>query len=530
MIRHLSLLLCALLLAGSTRAQSVSISTGPIDSWSSAAYDATNDVFLVVWEDNSGFLSGQVVTGQFVRSDGTLRGSRFTIGVVNNFLYIPTHPRVANVALRDAFVVVWESADAGTIQARAVSAGAPGPLPGVVTVAQGLRLPEGADVGGDATGLGDAATVVWRDDGVSSRIRAASVSVAANGSLTVSLPVDLTSGANPTNTPAISKSGGAPGRHLVAWRNSGRITGVVIDHGLVSLGAFSASALGTAFSGQLPGVDGDGTSWLVAYPTANSSSSDIRGCKVSFHAVTGQTTTEPEVVLAGEPNLGELEPVVAWVGGSYFVGYSLGATVHVKSVDPFTCLPCEGDFTLFTSAASHPPRGLAIASELSGAPTATRSRELALMAWAGRAIGNPCCYNIEGMMLPADDGIVTDLGGGCARGGTSFATCAVTGNASFALRLQGAVPMSQSWAVISAGQLLVGFPCGACTLIPDPVLGVVVSVGATDEHGDAALSFAIPPDPVLVGATLLTQWLTAAAPSACAIGIDFSNALSVQIQ
>ena len=74
---------------------------------------------------------------------------------------------------------------------------------------------------------------------------------------------------------------------------------------------------------------------------------------MSFHASTGQTTTEPEAVLAGNPSEGEQDPVVAWLGGSYFVGYSLGTTVHLKSVDPFTCLPCEGDSTVFTGVASH---------------------------------------------------------------------------------------------------------------------------------------------------------------------------------
>jgi hypothetical protein len=50
-----------------------------------------------------------------------------------------------------------------------------------------------------------------------------------------------------------------------------------------------------------------------------------------------------------------------------------------------------------------------------------------------------------------------------------------------------------------------------------------------DETGSAAVSFALPPEPGLLGLSLLAPWLVVAPGGCAAAGWSFSNALEVVI-
>ena len=61
-----------------------------------------------------------------------------------------------------------------------------------------------------------------------------------------------------------------------------------------------------------------------------------------------------------------------------------------------------------------------------------------------------------GQVLAADDGVVTNLDGGCGRGGEAHASCSITGNSGFALRLRHAEPNAPAWLVLSGSRLSQG--------------------------------------------------------------------------
>ena len=134
----------------------------------------------------------------------------------------------------------------------------------------------------------------------------------------------------------------------------------------------------------------------------------------------------------------------------------------------------------------------------------------------------------RGLLIPADDGVVTSLGGSCGQGGRAEASCSITGNQRFALRLSNAAPSSMVFAVLAARQLGFGAQCGPCTLIPDASTGFVVN-SLSSASGSASLSFAIPATPSLVGQAFYQQWLVAP-PAGLCFGVDMSDALRVEIQ
>ena len=341
MFRHaMATLASSLLLVTLATAQAFTLPGYGNELYPDAAYDATNDVFLAVAQDDRALHEDHVVAFR-TSPQGPLGGTLHMATVsrrLGPFAW-PTHQRVGNINARDTFVVVWQDpyGPSTVLQARGV--GAQRRFTNTVTWDAGTSAQVLPDIGGDATTTGDATLVVWHSG---SAIQAVRVSVSSAFELNVSAPTVLASESS-VSAPAISKSGGAAGRYLVTWRTNGRVKGLVVDRNLTVLASFDVSATGSASAGVRPAVDGDGTSWLLAYDQAGASS-DIFGRKVTYHSASTQVTVGSELVLAGEPATNETDPAVAWMGSSYFVGYTANQTVHVKSVDPFTCTTCEGDF------------------------------------------------------------------------------------------------------------------------------------------------------------------------------------------
>jgi hypothetical protein len=86
--------------------------------------------------------------------------------------------------------------------------------------------------------------------------------------------------------------------------------------------------------------------------------------------------------------------------------------------------------------------------------------------------------------------------------------------------------------------LMIGFDridygCGKCVMVPSPFAGFVGGPVRADAAGHAEIGIPIPRAVPLVGARFLAQWALAPASgtTACpAFGLDFSNAIDVQIQ
>ena len=128
----------------------------------------------------------------------------------------------------------------------------------------------------------------------------------------------------------------------------------------------------------------------------------------------------------------------------------------------------------------------------------------------------------------ADDGLVTDLGGGCGAGGRAGITCGRAGNTAFSHQLVGARANVPAYLLLATSRA--DLPCGPCRLVPDPLQSFVVAAGNTDANGDASVTTPIPFAPSLIGLRFIDQWLVAQVGGCAAVNAAFSNAIAVQIQ
>lgn len=125
----------------------------------------------------------------------------------------------------------------------------------------------------------------------------------------------------------------------------------------------------------------------------------------------------------------------------------------------------------------------------------------------------------------AQDGELTDLGGGCGPGGTAHATCGLSGTLHFGVGLRGAAPLTP--AILVLGPQSQPFDCGPCRLVPRPLFLVPSS---TDAQGSASHSLPLPASVALPGLDILAQWIVRA-PGPCAtVGSSLSNAIQVTVE
>ncbi|MEM7205951.1 MAG: hypothetical protein AAF628_37195 [Planctomycetota bacterium] len=489
----------------------------------SVAYDAAADQYCVVWRVlAAGAGLPDVIYGQRLDRVGNPVGSVFSIysgaGV--------GEPRVADVGAREAFVVLWSGR--GGLQAATVRA-ATGAVsaPAVAPTAGPVLSPDLAN----AVAGSDTAVAVW-----------------SAGDEVRGIPVMLDSAVQPprfgaeqtigagtvTSRPSISQSGGTRGRYLVVWSSDSFFTGqpedvvgAVIDAGAnVLLPQFGIAD--TASDEANPHVDGNGNRWVVAYGEQSGPffpSYGIRCRGVELDAFSGGVTITPQVALRDAQRVDWRVESVAWLGRSVLLGYSSSlSSAYVQSVDPFTCRSCEGEFVL--AGGSSPGTSVAIASQRGTHPAAG---DQAMVAWLSATSGSTG-VSVAYQRFRADDGVTTDLGGGCGKGGTAFATCARMGNSSFAPQLRLAQPRRAAWLLLSGTRA--DFRCGPCTVIPNAGRAFLAPAagGGTDARGGARVRFQIPPWVALSGATFYQQWLVADDMAAPCVGLSLSNALRVQIE
>ncbi len=485
------------------------------------AYDLTNDVYLVVWErEFAGPSTG--IRCQLVSGAGALVGG---LTLVRSSAFNGTDPRVANVNLRDSFAVVWN--EGGDILGASVTAG--GSVSSAVTVAGSADFEFGCDVGGETTTFDDDALVVWWNL-TTSEIEAAQFTIPAAGAPFVFGQTTISTGFT-DSWPAIAKGGGPTGTFLIVWNrefSETAVRGAVVDRNLVFLDSFVAITSSGGNDEDLPDVDGNGRNWVVAFETEvtpGSGDNDVGCVGVTYQPSLGfGYLSGPQVIIEGGFNDDERNVSVAYMGHSVLVGYtdevaSPNYDAYVKSVDPFTCADCEGEFALAITARDADFVAMAAESSAGG------SNDRALIVWeeTDTATGDG---DLSAVRFRSDDGIFVDLGFGCGTGGAATSTCAVIGNSGFSMRIQHANTNVPAWAVLSATRA--DIPCGSCTIVPDPFTGFVFGGGNTDFNGDASAGLPIPFNSSLVGRVFYFQWFVGGG-SSC-FGFDLSNAGSVQIQ
>ena len=370
------------------------------------AYASAADLYLSVWVQVKAGRSTNgdpapvwyEIRAQRLDADGQEVDSEMRLFYADDE-FVLSRPRVAYIAGSGQFLVTWEqSSNNGDVLGCAVDA-ATGTQSPVVTLAGTSDAEVQPCVGGEATTFGNDGVVVWFND-TDNHLMAAEVTAAGPGVAPSVVGLSLLFSGFALS-PEISKSGDLAGRLLVVWgANVGfprkEIWGRVIDR--------SAGVLTLPFvihddvDSRRPSVDGDGTSWVVAFERREPSGNgfDIAARPVRYDPVVGQAYfSRSEVTVSGVAGVAESNPAVAWIDGSAVVAWQQGAIhpqVHAKSIDPYRCTLCEGSFVLGDGVdAMHAPR---LVAEVSGEAGST-SRKAMLVTVRDGDLGLRSCVSVH---------------------------------------------------------------------------------------------------------------------------------------
>jgi len=515
------------------------VSTAWNDTDHDVAYDADNNLYCVTWRR---FFSATSygMRGQRVDDAGNLIGGFFGISTLGGF----GTPRVCNVATEDVFLCVYSFG--GDILGRAIQATAT-----TVSVSTEAVIRDTADtltnpdVGGESV-FDNEGICVWQN-ATTGEIVAKQVNV--DGDVTpptispfagVVVVGDIAATWS-NNSPRISSSGGTTGNHCIVWNRQfttapeTTIRAAIVNRNLGVLEDFIGVTNSPDGDSDLPSVDGDGLNWIVAWeneatPASGDNNVQARAIGLNTNATAPNQGFLASGIVDVEAGINDDERVanVCWMGNSVLITYEDETPtagdydVFAQPVDIFTALDC--DVRSLVAAAGGDQGPIRAASKATGGGTA----DDALIVWSLRDLTTNDGEGF-GRRFRADDGISTNLGGGCGNDGENFADCAIAGNTGFNARLRGSVPSATTFWVVSPSRL--DFACGSCTLIPDPWTGFTIG-STTDTRGDASIAVSIPGGTALVGATFLHQWITlqAGTPACTTFGADLSDALETEIQ
>jgi hypothetical protein len=383
------------------------------------------------------------------------------------------------------------------------------------------------DVGGDGTINGDEVMVVWQNATLGI-IQAVRIEVSGTFNLGVaSFTRAVSSGPN-DGAPAIAKTGGPAGRFLIVWEDlvasSRTIKGSVVDRGLNILHSSVPITVPGAKQDRDVDVDGDGQHWVVAYQTRKDSSpadGDVECAWVTWHGPTQKIYANGPFTVAGGFNNDEANPAVAFLADSALVSWASYRApnvydAHVRSIDHFSCLNCEGAFAVDVSAATD-ARFLAMA---------VRSYRNAMLVWEARDATTSVGVLKGRRFTEAAGQHLSGSNNPCGLGGLGISSCPRPSNANYRLRLEHAEPNRPAFLIL--GLDAASIACGPCQIVVDPFTGLVVPAGLTNAWGNASFQFQLPTNLSLV--TFRGQWVVVASQPACAaLGVDFSLQVIVQL-
>ncbi len=494
------------------------------------AYDASTDVWCIVWEREVG--GTFQIRARGVDSSGA--DAFPLIAVVDSTAVGKFDPRVANVAREDTFAVVWT--ESNNIRAGGVTTA------GAVVNSAGIDVRATTDfeilpdIGGEMTNADDDAIAVWMNLSTN-EIEAAQITVTST-LLTSFGYTNITtlSGGGGTGDalPSISKSGGSTGYHLITYQRTLvdlEIRAMIVNRNLGVIEDFIAVTSNSVQDLDAT-CDGDGRNWVIGWErdeTGTTVDQDIY-CVPVHLSVDGTAgyLGGPEVAVEADQNDDEQNVAIAWLGESVLVGFadetSPTSSIYdgtVIAIDPFTCERIGNE--ILVEASSLDQDFVAIASAASGGS----DDDTALVVWdeEDNSTGDS---TIRARFWDADEGVVTQEGGGCGAGGEAFATSIDDGNSAFQHRLRFAEAGATCALIFSLDRI--DATCGGCTLVPDPFSGIGIGT-STNLQGNAAVAMPIPASAALVGLVFYDQWLVASAAPACSVvNVDFSDAIAVEIQ
>ena len=331
--------------------------------------------------------------------------------------------------------------------------------------------------------------------------------------------------------PAISKSAGQTGRFVATWLEPSMVVALAFDRDGLALGPFDVVDSSLTIGFGHPAVDGDGTSFMVAYERENLSNWGevyCRGYRIDSGSGALVPTSPARSVGARRGDM--LTPAVGMLGPKFALSFGISlhflqSSLEIVSRCLSTCGVAGTSFYQFAAGNLAKPD---IASRLSGGEF---DNDEALVVWEEGSGIPPFDGTIMGVRWRAfGDGFSpNNLGGGISGGGTAGMDGPfVVANSDFAFTLSGVDPAAAGYIFNFGLPQPTPFPCGAGALSPFRLLipgGVV--------NGSARLPFPIPCDEALHLLTLEVQWIvgltSAAFPTTCISQVSYSDRLRVTV-
>jgi hypothetical protein len=505
--------------------------TADDDRAAEAAYDQSNDVYLVAWERSFSATNVQILS-QRVRGTGTLLGTV----IVNALLDVNVRPTVANVDASNRFLVAWQGGASlfgpWDIHCQAVDA-ASGAVSSTITVAANAGDETHPDSAG-AFGTDDAAVLVWQEEGAG--IWGERVRLPASGGAPIlpGPPLQIAT-ATDAREPAISRSH-QTGARVLTYVLGDQIRVRAYDATLTALGPVASVFTSTGGELAAPDIDGDGTEFLCVYQVAEAAGSldhDVR-CRAFRWNGTTFGSLSPNLDLDAGAGEDECEPSIAYLGLKYVALWShstatpLSYSVQGAELDA-RCNDCGNRFTAGGLA------GPASRTHAGRASVATRT--------AGGATGST-----EGLIVfeeaegvpPFDSDVVMQryatirgtppvtLSPGCGFGVAGTDGPFAVGNTGFHFTLNGAIAGQLSF--LSLAFAAPPLACGSCILTNAFTFEFKGPVSAAGTNSSALpLSCGLA---WLVGLPLESQWVFfggSASPCPLAAGLTASNRLQATL-
>ena len=499
------------------------------------AFDSSLDLYLVVWRRTFS-ATNSVIRGQRVDELGNLVGPRINFG---SSQFVNGPPRVASMQYGNRFLVVWEE-DFGVnevIYGQACAA-VDGSLSSVVSIASLASPYNGYDVAGEARldATMTQALVVYHQAGIEPGIYCRPVTVPYSGDPVNNAAVRLTtdvSGLLVSSAPAISKTGGAMGNFLVAYRTYSlflgdtEIAAVAVDRAGNPITSSVVLTSNAVDEGE-PRVDGGASlspEFIVAYerdPNPTLREFEIKTLKIAQGALVDTGTT-----LVGQSLFPMSDFDVAWTPGRATLVWvrraflSSDYIIYTRDVDMVDGDLCGALETVGTVTPTNGGVHTGIASVQSGGKPG-HGDGLIAMSYETSS-GNGDVFGRRFDSLPA--GSLTDLGGGCGSGGWIIPWGdPALGNGFFQMVLVGADPAAFT-TILNITTPVTPFSCGSCLWLPFQATTAYPVLG-----GASQVIIGIPCDPGLAGATFEAQFTTltpSSSPCPLLQHVSVSNRLQI---
>ncbi|MBK8101624.1 MAG: hypothetical protein IPK26_31465 [Planctomycetes bacterium] len=508
------------------------------------AYDATNDVYQVVWARVFS-ATDHAIRGQRVSSTGTQVGALQFL-TPNPPLLVYSRPRVCNVNASDRFLVTWSAPGTGGVQVvqacGIVAASGAHTAPVVLVAPTFIGQPRDAlnhVVAGDLSTNNQGAILCYQAPSGAGGVHAARVEVPPTGDPVIQAGNTTALWGSifvPLNGLGISKTGGSAGRHVVMMSHFGELRARVVDRNAQAIG--SAIVVSTTVNGRnyAPAVDGNGSEFIAVWAKEQGSGATTRDIQCVALTASGAglalsgTASRLDV---GRPGDSANDPDIVFLGGKYAACYERtfwdnpgwdDLRLAILLADCSVCGPWHltfGPGFPTTYLLDNSPR-------LIGHRTgSTGGDDQGLVVWADADEVAADSDIRAQLFVSRSNGLSpTVIAPGCGNGGTAGTTGSgfVFGNQSFAMTVNGADPNAILFCSIA-------FPttpivCGPCSFLPGSI-DFVPNAG-----GSATRPFPVPCDGVFVDALLQFQWLGfngGSSPCGAAPGLSASAILQLQL-